>query len=66
MPSIATPGELVAHASRRIGLDARVVGDILSLTEPDGMSTVDASRIFPGYLAAVERLAEFVDQWRSA
>ena len=64
--SLGTTGELVAHASRRIGLDARVVGDILSLTESDGMSTVDAGRIFPGYLAAVERLAEFVDQWRSA
>jgi hypothetical protein len=64
--SIATTGELVAYASRRIGLDARVVGDILSLTEPDSLTTVDAGRIFPEYLAAVERLAEFVDQWRSA
>jgi hypothetical protein len=64
--SIATHGELIAHASRRMGLDPRVVGDVLSLTEANGMSTVDAGRIFPDYLAAVERLAEFVDQWRSA
>jgi hypothetical protein len=64
--AFASTGELVAYASRRIGLDARVVGDILALTEPDGVESVDAGRIFPGYLGAVERLAEFVDQWRAA
>ena len=64
--SLTTTGELIAHASRRIGLDARVVGDLLSLTDGDGMTSVDPSRLFPAYLAAVERLAEFVDQWRSA
>ncbi len=64
--SLATSAELVAYASSRFGLDARLVGDIQALTAPDSMSTVDAGRIFPAYLAAVERLAEFVDKWRSA
>jgi hypothetical protein len=62
--SITTDGELVAYTSRRIGLDPRVVGDLLSLTAPDTMATVDAGRIFPAYLATVERLADFVDNWR--
>jgi hypothetical protein len=63
--SFNTTGELIGYASRRIGLDARVLDDILSLTEPDGLASVDAGQSFPAYLAAVERVAEFVDQWRS-
>lgn len=62
--SITTTGELVAYSARRIGLDERVVGDLLALSAPDTMSTVDAGRAFPSYLAAVERLADFVDSWR--
>jgi hypothetical protein len=64
--SLATEAALADYCSRRIGLDARVVGDMLALTDPQRMSTVDAARIFPAYLAAVERLADFVDQWRAA
>jgi hypothetical protein len=62
--SITTDGELIAYSERRIGLDPRVVGDLLLLTEPDTMATVDAGRVFPAYLATVERLADFVDTWR--
>lgn len=61
-----TTGELVGYAARRIGLDQRLVGDLTALTEAEGTSAVDAVRIFPAYLAGVERLAEFVDQWRQA
>lgn len=63
--SIATDSDLIEYGSRRIGLDTRLVGDLLSLTVADTMSTVDAGRVFPAYLAAVERLAEFVDRWRA-
>jgi hypothetical protein len=63
--AVESNAELVSYVSRRVQLDARVVSDLLALTEPHTMSTVDAGRIFPAYLSAIERLAEFVDSWRS-
>jgi hypothetical protein len=57
---------LLDHAHRRFGLDTHLVGDLLTLSEPTGVTGVDALRIFPAYLAAVERLADFVDRWREA
>jgi hypothetical protein len=56
--------ELVAWASDQIGLEARVVGDLLLLADSDGPSPVDPLRLFPAYVAALERLVEFVDRWR--
>lgn len=50
-------------AARR-GLDARVVGDVLALAD-EPSPAVDATRLFPDYLATVETLAHFVDQWSS-
>jgi hypothetical protein len=58
--------DLVAYAAQRIGLDRHVVGDLLSLADPEGLVVVDTLKLFPGYLTAVERLAEFVDRWREA
>ncbi len=59
----ATVRELGEYAERRIGLDPRVVGDVLALMEPSTASTVDAARIFPAYVAALDQLARFVDKW---
>ncbi len=58
-----TTAELVDY-SRRVGLDQRVVSDVLSLDESSTMPAVDATKLFPAYLAAVERLSDFVDKWR--
>jgi hypothetical protein len=58
--------ELGAFAARRPQLDPRVVGDVLALSSGTSASSVDASRLFPGYLAAVERLAQFIDTWKLA
>jgi hypothetical protein len=58
--------ELVRYADRRANLDSRIVGDLLTLADSDGPSPVDAVKLFPGYLAVMERLAEFVDRWREA
>ena len=58
--------DLVRYAERRAQLDGRVVGDLLALADTDGPSPVDAVKLFPGYLTAMERLAEFVDRWREA
>jgi hypothetical protein len=59
-----TNAELVEYAGRRVRLDQHVVDDVLSLVDTDSMSAVDAARLFPAYLATMERLADFVDQWR--
>lgn len=60
-----TNAELSAYAVARPGLDARVVGDVLALGAEHQASGVDAMRLYPGYLAAVERLWHFIDAWRN-
>lgn len=63
--SVETTAELIAYASGRLGLNGRIVSDVVALSSQEGMASVDPGRIFPDYLAAVERLAEFVDSWRA-
>jgi hypothetical protein len=58
-----TRRDLVDYAESRARLDARVVGDLLALA--DAETSVDTAKIFPSYLAVVERLADFVDEWRA-
>ena len=57
--------DLVDFAQRRIRLDPRVVADLLELADHEGPPSIDPTRLFPDYLLAMERLADFVDQWRS-
>ena len=57
--------ELLAYAQERLGLDPRIVGDLLALADTTGPASVDPVKLFPAYLAAMERLAEFVDRWRA-
>ena len=61
-----TPVELGGFAAARCGLDPRVVGDVLALAADPDTGAVDAARLFPEYLAAVERLSQFVDGWKAA
>ena len=58
-----THADLNAYAAQRPGLDPRLVGDVLAMAghQPAG---VDAIRIYPAYLAAVEQLWHFIDSWR--
>jgi hypothetical protein len=63
--AVDTHADLTGFASGRIGVNSRIAGDLIALSSADTASTVDASRIFPEYLAAVEHLAEFVDGWRA-
>ncbi len=60
-----TDADLSAYAAGRPGLDPRVVGDVLALAG-DHAAGVDAIRVFPSYLAAVEQLWHFIDGWRKA
>ena len=45
------------------GSIARVVGDVLALAG-NHAAGVDAIRIYPAYLAAVEQLWHFIDGWQ--
>lgn len=56
--------ELCNFAGARPKLDPRVVGDVLALVKNTSATGVDAARLFPQYLAAVEALWKFVDRWR--
>jgi hypothetical protein len=55
--------DLAAWAAERLGLDPRTVSDVLHVANAPEGSGVDAVRLFPGYLAAVEHLARRVDEW---
>ncbi|HUQ89852.1 MAG TPA: hypothetical protein VM096_19980 [Vicinamibacterales bacterium] len=59
-----TNTDLGAYAARRPGLDARVVGDVLALAG-NHSAGVDAVRIYPAYLSAVEQLWRFIDGWQA-
>jgi len=61
----ATNADLSAWASRRPGLDARTVGDVLAMAGHHSAG-VDAIKIYPAYLVAVEQLWQFIDSWRKA
>jgi hypothetical protein len=50
-----------AHAAE---LPDTLVSSILALERPSGVKAIDAARFFPEYLAAVEQLARYVDNWR--
>jgi hypothetical protein len=63
---VESSADLVAYAAATIRLDRRVVSDLLAVADADGLLTIDTIRLFPSYLAAMEKLAEFVDRWRAA
>jgi hypothetical protein len=53
------------RGARSANLPEHVVADVLALEHKPGNSGVDAARIFPDYLAAVEQLARSVDAWHA-
>jgi hypothetical protein len=61
-----TSADLATYAGGRPRLDQRVAGDVLALARNPGASGVDAVKLYPDYLAAVESLWRFVDRWRQA
>lgn len=54
---------LAFWAQERLGLDPRVVSDVLHVANTLERSGVDAARLFPQYLAATELLARHIDEW---
>lgn len=55
--------QLAAWAAERLQLEAKVVSDALHIAHDADKSGVDAGRLFPGYLAAIEQLVRHVDEW---
>jgi len=53
------------RGARAAHLPEHVVADALALEHKPGNSGVDAARMFPDYLAAVEQLARSVDAWHA-
>ena len=56
--------EATRMGARAAQLPEQLVADILSLEQQSAVTAVDAARLFPEYLAAVEQLARAVDTWR--
>ena len=56
--------QLTLEGARSAGLPDGIVASILALEQPSSIAVADAARLFPEYLAAVERLAQAVDAWR--
>ena len=53
------------EGAHRAGLPDGIVSDVLALDQPSGVTSTDAARLFPEFLAAVEHMARFVDRWRA-
>jgi hypothetical protein len=62
----ASAADLAGYASRRPGLDPRVVGDVLALANDRDTAGVDPVKLYPQYVAAVTALWHFIDGWKSA
>jgi hypothetical protein len=61
-----TPADAAAagrHAEHTLELPPGVVTDVVKLAHVTEISSAEASRIFPAYLDAAERLASYVDRW---
>jgi hypothetical protein len=56
------PAALAQWATDRVGLDARVVGDVLALST-EAAPAVDPLRLFPHYVSTVTTLLRAIDQW---
>jgi hypothetical protein len=50
--------------ARLSGVPEGIVSDLLALEHHADVPTSDPARLFPGYLAAVDKLARAVDTWR--
>jgi hypothetical protein len=62
--AVNSNADLSTYAIKRPGLDARTVGDILAVADRQNAG-VDAVRLYPGYLTAVEQLWSFIDRWKA-
>jgi hypothetical protein len=64
-PSLDRAGA-AALVERTLGLGAGTLGEIVKLHPGASPKSEDARRLFPGYLAAVERLTSYLDHWTAS
>lgn len=57
--------DLTRRGAEAAGVPETVVEAVLALEHRPTAGVVDAARLFPAYLAAIEQLAESVDRWRN-
>jgi hypothetical protein len=55
--------DLAEWAEQRLGLEPRTVSDVLHVADHPDTTSVDAVRLYPAYLAAVEHLVRRIDEW---
>jgi hypothetical protein len=55
-----------ALVERAAGLQVGSLGEIVKLPSAASPSPEDARRLFPGYLAAIERLTSYIDSWTAS
>lgn len=58
-------GDATRLGAHSVHIPEQLVSDLLSLEQSSSMPAVDAARLFPEYLAAVDQLAHAVDTWRT-
>jgi hypothetical protein len=58
-------GEATRLGAQAVRIPEQLVGSLLSLEQSSDIAGVDAARLFPEYLTAVEQLAHAVDTWRA-
>lgn len=63
--SVSDKAALTREGARAAGLDEGLVTSVLAVERPGAVAVADPARLFPEYLAAVEQLARWVDQWRA-
>jgi hypothetical protein len=51
------------QGARAAAIPEDLVAEILALERPGSVPVADPARLFPAYIAGVERLARAVDQW---
>jgi hypothetical protein len=68
LQGLATHDQAAAgrHAERQLQLSPGVVTEVVGLTQVGDISAAEATRIFPPYLDATERLVQYVDGWGTA
>jgi hypothetical protein len=57
------PAAAGRHAERTLQLTPGSVTDVVKLVDVDEISSAEATRLFPAYFDAVERLVKYVDGW---
>lgn len=60
------PAAAGRHAERELQVAPGVVTEIVALAHVREISSAEATRLFPAYLDAVEKLVKYVDAWSNA